>query len=62
MLQEHKSLDNFDRLKKHLKDGSLAVHLVEARRSPGEEGQRTAMTAILKDRLEQVRKSFDDKN
>lgn len=53
-----KPQDNFDRLLKHLKDGSLAAHLVHAHRNPGTVAPAEAKKAILTDRLEQVRKDF----
>ena len=51
--------DNFDRLRKHLKDGSLAARLVEAHRKPGAATPTEAAALVLRARLEQVRGSFD---
>jgi hypothetical protein len=57
-----KSPDNFDRLLKHLKNGSLAARLVRAYHSAGTAGPGDSMMLVLKERLEEVKKSFEDKN
>ncbi len=55
MPDDTKSLDNLDRLLKHLKDGSLAARLVQAHRTPDTDDPAESMKAVLKERLEQVR-------
>ncbi len=47
---------NVERLLKHLKEDSLAARLVHAH---GAADRKESMTAVLKGRLEQVRKSLD---
>ena len=59
MPADPKEPNNIDRLLKHLKDGSLAARLVRAHHSPGTASPRESMAAVLKERLEQVRNSFD---
>lgn len=50
--------DNFDRLLKHLKAGSLAASFVQAHRAPGAASPRDALRAVLKTRLEQLRRTL----
>lgn len=47
--------DNFERLRAHLKDDSLAVVLLEAYRNPGALSPYEAMKTVLNARLEQVK-------
>jgi hypothetical protein len=59
MPDETKPPDNFDRLLKHLKNGSLAVRLVQAHRASGAASPSESMKAVLRARLEQVRGDLD---
>ncbi len=59
-MPEAKPQDNFDRLLKHLKNGSLAARLVHARRAPDAGSPAEAMKAVLRARLQQVRADLDD--
>jgi hypothetical protein len=47
--------DNFERLRAHLKDDSVAAVLLEAYRNPGALSPYEAMKTVLSARLEQVR-------
>lgn len=52
--------DNFQRLRAHLKDDSLAAVLLEAYRNPTALPPYEAMKAVLTARLEQVRSDLAD--
>jgi len=60
MSDEAKPQNNYDRLLKHLKDGSLAARLVRAHRAPEAGGPAEAMKAVLRERLAQMREEIDD--
>ena len=51
--------NNFDRLLKLLKEKSLAASLLQAHRDPTAGSPMDSMIAVLKARLEQVRKDLD---
>jgi len=60
MPDEVKLQNNYDRLLKHLKDGSLAARLVQAHQT-SEAGEAVeTMKAVLMERLEQVREKIDN--
>ncbi|MCL4215400.1 MAG: hypothetical protein KJ052_00110 [Candidatus Hydrogenedentes bacterium] len=52
--------DNFERLRAHLKDDSLAAVLLEAYRNPGALTPYEAMKVVLNARIEQVRSALAD--
>ena len=52
--------NNTDRLLTHLKDGSLAYLLVQAHRTRDIADPAESIKAVLRERLEQVRRSIDD--
>jgi len=60
MPDQTKPQDNIDRLLKHLKNGSLAARLVDARRTTGDGDPAQAMKAVLRERLAQVRIEIDN--
>lgn len=49
-------LSNSDRLKKHLKDDSLAAHLVQTYQDAN--GSVKSLKSVLTERLDQARKEF----
>ena len=55
MPNETKPPDNIDRLLKHLKDGSLAARLVQARRTSRDTDPFQSMKAVITAELEQAR-------
>jgi hypothetical protein len=60
MPDEVKPQNNYDRLLKHLKEGSLAARLVQAHRTPAAGGSAETMKTVLRERLEQVREKIDN--
>jgi hypothetical protein len=52
--------NNFDRLLKHLKADSLAARIVRARGDPDAPDPAGAMKEVLRDRLAQLRKRFEN--
>jgi len=50
---------NTDRLLKRLNEGSFAYRLVQAHRDRGTTDQVESVRAVLRERLEQVRRSLD---
>ncbi len=59
-MQDAKTLDNFERLRKHLKDGSLAVQLIQAHHNARPADRPQSVRAVLQGRLDQVRTSLDN--
>ena len=51
--------NNFDRLLTHLEDGSLAYRLVRAHRVHDAADPAEPMRTVLRERLEQVRRSIE---
>lgn len=59
MSDEAQPRNNYDRLLKHLKDGSLAARLVQAHRVAEAGGSLETMKAVLRERLAQMREKLD---
>jgi hypothetical protein len=59
MSDKAKPQNNYDRLLKHLKDGSLAARLVQAHHASNPEEAAENMRVVLRERLEQVRGALD---
>ena len=57
--EEAKPESNFDRLVTHLHSGSLAYRLVQAYRDQNATDPAESMKAVLRKRLEEVRRSID---
>ena len=55
-----KALNNFDRLRQHLKDGSLAVLLVQAHHNVKPAERTQSIRAVLQGRLDQMRTILDN--
>jgi hypothetical protein len=51
--------DNFDRLRKHLKDDSLAAKLAEAHHTAQPADRARSMTVVLQGRLTEIRSSLE---
>ena len=60
-MSKNKSPENYERLLKHLKDGSLAARLVQACKGDCA-ARKSAMTAVLEERLKEVREKLGNPN
>ena len=59
MYDESKTQNNINRLLRHLKKDSLAAQLVQAHHTPETGDSAESMKAVLRKRLEQVKKDLD---
>lgn len=59
MTEKAESMNNSDRLLKHLMEGSLAYRLVQTHRNHGSNDPAKSIKAVLQERLEQVRRNID---
>jgi hypothetical protein len=58
MSGEEKPQNNYDRLLKHLKHGSLAASLVQAHRNSDADEPTKSMKAVLSERIAQMRQKI----